>query len=283
MAGPSVWKGLGVAGSTSIVISDDEKKEIQQDVEDLEEEEDRPGWLPDGWIMEVYQGDDGTIYRYYTSPISGLTFTMKSEVLQYLFSGMDERFLESKNCAADNQLISFGSVPMGPEIATVPNISAGLVEISKKMMDLAAQLRAMAAQSAEPAAFIEEAEPLYGHAVALCSRGHVFKQHGWQQYLAVTLQPRGGGVTRGEALMFPLPAAPSPGVAAQPRPRRWDWRWRHRRWRPQRRRFPLQRRYNTVRAFGFQVLFSSDAALFPQVEAHVPVMVGAELGDVRAA
>ncbi|KAF2933141.1 hypothetical protein DAI22_04g059700 [Oryza sativa Japonica Group] len=42
---------------------------------------------------------------YYTSPISGLTFTMKSEVLQYLFSGMDERFLESKNCAADNQLI----------------------------------------------------------------------------------------------------------------------------------------------------------------------------------
>lgn len=63
MAGPSVWKGLGVAGSTSIVISDDEKKEIQQDVEDLEEEEERPGWLPDGWIMEVYQGDDGTIYR----------------------------------------------------------------------------------------------------------------------------------------------------------------------------------------------------------------------------
>nr|CAH67925.1 OSIGBa0138E08-OSIGBa0161L23.6 [Oryza sativa] len=113
MAGPSVWKGLGVAGSTSIVISDDEKKEIQQDVEDLEEEEERPGWLPDGWIMEVYQGDDGTIYRYYTSPISGLTFTMKSEVLQYLFSGMDERFLESKNCAADNQLIN-NSVYVSP-------------------------------------------------------------------------------------------------------------------------------------------------------------------------
>uniref|UniRef100_A0A0E0P6M6 Uncharacterized protein n=1 Tax=Oryza rufipogon TaxID=4529 RepID=A0A0E0P6M6_ORYRU len=163
---------------------------------------------------------------------------------------------------------------MGPEIATVPNISEGLVEISKKMMDLAAQLWAMAAQSAKPAAFIEEAEPLYRHAVALRLRGRVFKQHGWRQYLAVTLQPRGGGVTRGEVLMFPLPAAPSLGVATQPRPRRW---------RPQRRQFPLQRRYNTVRAFGFQALFSGDAALFPQVEAHVPVMVGAELGDVRAA
>ncbi|EAZ30036.1 hypothetical protein OsJ_14093 [Oryza sativa Japonica Group] len=88
MAGPSVWKGLGVAGSTSIVISDDEKKEIQQDVEDLEEEEERPGWLPDGWIMEVYQGDDGTIYRYYTSPISGLTFTMKSEFYVYPPAGV---------------------------------------------------------------------------------------------------------------------------------------------------------------------------------------------------
>lgn len=48
--------------------------------------------------------------QYYTSPISGLTFTMKSEVLQYLFSGMDERFLESKNCAADNQLIVSDSI-----------------------------------------------------------------------------------------------------------------------------------------------------------------------------
>uniref|UniRef100_A0A0D3FTL8 Uncharacterized protein n=1 Tax=Oryza barthii TaxID=65489 RepID=A0A0D3FTL8_9ORYZ len=172
---------------------------------------------------------------------------------------------------------------MGPEIATVPNISEGLVEISKKMMDLAAQLRAMAAQSAKPAAFIEEAEPLYRHAVALRSRGRVFKQHRWRQYLAVTLQPRGGGVTRGEVLMFPLPAAPSLGVATQPRPRRWDWQWCHRRWRPQQRRFPLQRRYNMVWAFGLQALFSGDAALFPQVEAHVPVMVGAELGDVRAA
>uniref|UniRef100_A0A0E0KNK5 MBD domain-containing protein n=1 Tax=Oryza punctata TaxID=4537 RepID=A0A0E0KNK5_ORYPU len=103
MADSSVWRGLGKAESASIVISDDEKEEIQQDAEDVEEE--RPGWLPDGWIMEVYQGDDGTIYRYYTSPLSGLTFTMKSEVLHYLFSGMDERFLESKNCAADNKLI----------------------------------------------------------------------------------------------------------------------------------------------------------------------------------
>uniref|UniRef100_A0A0E0F5K3 Uncharacterized protein n=1 Tax=Oryza meridionalis TaxID=40149 RepID=A0A0E0F5K3_9ORYZ len=38
---------------------------------------------------------------------------------------------------------------MGAEIAAVPNISKGLAEISKKMMDLAAQLRALAAHSAE--------------------------------------------------------------------------------------------------------------------------------------
>uniref|UniRef100_A0A0E0FA16 Tyrosine specific protein phosphatases domain-containing protein n=1 Tax=Oryza meridionalis TaxID=40149 RepID=A0A0E0FA16_9ORYZ len=104
------------------------------------------------------------------------------------------------------------------------------------MMDLAAQLRALAAQSAEPAAFVEEAEPLYRHAVTLRPRERVFKQHGWRQHSAVTLQPRGGSVTRGEVLMFPLPAAPTLGVAAQTRPRRWDWRWRHRRWRPQRQR-----------------------------------------------
>ena len=135
---------------------------------------------------------------------------------------------------------------MGAEIAAVPNISEGLAEISKKMMDLAAQLRALAAQLADPTAFLEEAEPLYRHAVTLRPRGRVFKQHGWGQHSVVTLQPRGDGVTRGEALMFPLPAAPSPGVAAQPRPRRWDWRWRRRHWRPQwwrrrRWRFPLRR------------------------------------------
>ncbi len=111
---------------------------------------------------------------------------------------------------------------MGAEIATVPNISEGLAEISEKMMDLAAQLRAMAAQSTEPTTFLEEAEPLYRHAVALHSRGRIFKQHGWRQHSAVTLQQRGSGVTRGEALMFPLPAAPSLRVAAQPRPCRWD-------------------------------------------------------------
>uniref|UniRef100_A0A0E0DBW8 Uncharacterized protein n=1 Tax=Oryza meridionalis TaxID=40149 RepID=A0A0E0DBW8_9ORYZ len=41
-------------------------------------------------------------------------------------------------------------------------------------MDLAAQLRAMAAQSAEPAAFIEEAEPLYRHAVAFPRMAAIF-------------------------------------------------------------------------------------------------------------
>uniref|UniRef100_I1PJ97 MBD domain-containing protein n=1 Tax=Oryza glaberrima TaxID=4538 RepID=I1PJ97_ORYGL len=54
--------------------------------------------------MEVYRGDDGTICRYYICPFSGITFTMKSEVLYYLFSEMDQSFLESKNCAVGNNL-----------------------------------------------------------------------------------------------------------------------------------------------------------------------------------
>ncbi|KAL5683096.1 hypothetical protein ACJX0J_009481, partial [Zea mays] len=41
---------------------------------------------------------------YYTSPISNYTFTMKSEVLEYLFSGTDERMLESKERGAENTL-----------------------------------------------------------------------------------------------------------------------------------------------------------------------------------
>nr|XP_025880540.1 uncharacterized protein LOC112936133 [Oryza sativa Japonica Group] len=60
--------------------------------------------LPDGWIMEVYLGDDGTIYRYYICPVSGRTFTMKSEVLHYLFSEMDQCFTESKNRAVGSNL-----------------------------------------------------------------------------------------------------------------------------------------------------------------------------------
>uniref|UniRef100_A0A0E0DB48 MBD domain-containing protein n=1 Tax=Oryza meridionalis TaxID=40149 RepID=A0A0E0DB48_9ORYZ len=54
--------------------------------------------------MEVYRGDDGTICRYYKCPFSEITFTMKSEVLYYLFSEMDQRFLESKNCVVGNNL-----------------------------------------------------------------------------------------------------------------------------------------------------------------------------------
>lgn len=66
--------------------------------------EELPDWLPDGWIMEIRHGDDDTIYRYYTSPISGYTFTMESEVLHYLFSGIDEDLLESKSCIEGDTL-----------------------------------------------------------------------------------------------------------------------------------------------------------------------------------
>uniref|UniRef100_A0A0D9ZHA9 MBD domain-containing protein n=1 Tax=Oryza glumipatula TaxID=40148 RepID=A0A0D9ZHA9_9ORYZ len=81
--------------------SEEATKNLQSDDDDVD---DRPGWLPDGWIMEVYRGDDGTFYRYYICPMSGSTFTMKSEVLHYLFSEMDQRFMESKNCAVGYNL-----------------------------------------------------------------------------------------------------------------------------------------------------------------------------------
>ncbi|KAK3145172.1 hypothetical protein QOZ80_4AG0324520 [Eleusine coracana subsp. coracana] len=75
--------------------------EMDEDGETLEEP---PGWLPDGWIMEAHCDDDGSIYRYYTSSMSGYTFYSKVETLHFLFSGMDERFMESKACAEDNEL-----------------------------------------------------------------------------------------------------------------------------------------------------------------------------------
>jgi hypothetical protein len=44
------------------------------------------------------------VIQYYTSPISDYTFTTQSEVLDYLFSGIDERMLKSKECAAEMTL-----------------------------------------------------------------------------------------------------------------------------------------------------------------------------------
>uniref|UniRef100_A0A0E0DB51 MBD domain-containing protein n=1 Tax=Oryza meridionalis TaxID=40149 RepID=A0A0E0DB51_9ORYZ len=42
--------------------------------------------------------------KYYICPLSGTTFTTKSEVLDYLFSEMDQCFLESKNHAVGSNL-----------------------------------------------------------------------------------------------------------------------------------------------------------------------------------
>lgn len=42
--------------------------------------------------------------QYYTSPVSGYTFSTDMEALDYLFSEMDERILESEACAEDNEL-----------------------------------------------------------------------------------------------------------------------------------------------------------------------------------
>uniref|UniRef100_A0A0D9YSM7 Uncharacterized protein n=1 Tax=Oryza glumipatula TaxID=40148 RepID=A0A0D9YSM7_9ORYZ len=118
---------------------------------------------------------------------------------------------------------------MGAEITVVLNISEGLAEISKKLMDLA-----LAAQSAEPAAFLEDAESSYWHVASLRPRGRVFKRHGWvsigdasclrhSRMRSPAHRPgssamafcnhAGVGVTHGEALTLPRAAAQVPRVA----------------------------------------------------------------------
>ncbi|XP_044964133.1 uncharacterized protein LOC123424566 [Hordeum vulgare subsp. vulgare] len=76
-------------------------EEVDENAEALKE---APFWLPDGWIINVRHGDDGSTYRYYTSPVSDYTFSTDMEALDYLFSEMDERILESEACAEDNEL-----------------------------------------------------------------------------------------------------------------------------------------------------------------------------------
>ncbi|KAF6999042.1 hypothetical protein CFC21_015116 [Triticum aestivum] len=78
-----------------------EEVEFDENAEALKE---APFWLPDGWIINVRHGDGGSIYRYYTSPVSEYTFSTEMEALDYLFSEMDERILESEACAEDNEL-----------------------------------------------------------------------------------------------------------------------------------------------------------------------------------
>lgn len=52
--------------------------------------------------MIFFHAFEPSLMQYYTSPISGYTFNMKSEVLDYLFSQADERILESKESGAEN-------------------------------------------------------------------------------------------------------------------------------------------------------------------------------------
>nr|CAH67758.1 H0124E07.5 [Oryza sativa] len=91
---------MGKSPSVGILDDDDrdEVKSSEEATKNLQSDDDdvdgRPGWLPDGWIME-----------YYICPLSGTTFTTKSEVLDYLFSEMDQCFLESKNHAVGSNLM----------------------------------------------------------------------------------------------------------------------------------------------------------------------------------
>ncbi|KAJ1270294.1 hypothetical protein BS78_06G042900 [Paspalum vaginatum] len=96
-------------GKEDVVIEN--LDEVDEDLGSLDE---LPGWLPDGWIMEICQEDNGSIYRYYTSPVSGYTFTSKMETLHYLFSGVEERMLETQANARDDELhVSYAWLPCG--------------------------------------------------------------------------------------------------------------------------------------------------------------------------
>ncbi|KAI4968867.1 hypothetical protein ZWY2020_046197 [Hordeum vulgare] len=87
-------------------ISDVEEVKLLEDVKGKMEDVvvEPPDWLPDGWIMEVRRGDDGALYQYYICPVSGVRFRMKSEVLNYLFSEMDEHYIEANDSVAHSML-----------------------------------------------------------------------------------------------------------------------------------------------------------------------------------
>ncbi|XBI41332.1 hypothetical protein VPH35_125804 [Triticum aestivum] len=97
-------------------VSDVEEVKLLEDVKGKMEDAvvEAPDWLPDGWIMEVQRGDDGALYKYFISPVSGAKFRMKSDVLNYLFSEMDEHYLEAKDSVDHKMLPAFAEfVPKG--------------------------------------------------------------------------------------------------------------------------------------------------------------------------
>ncbi|XP_039771454.1 uncharacterized protein LOC120639658 isoform X5 [Panicum virgatum] len=103
-ASPPGWPGRAREKASFVISNDDKLKQpvgadkqdrqgrdivVVEEPDEMDEDsrslEEPPGWLPDGWIME-----------HYTSPVSGYTFTSKMETIEYLFSGMEERMLESQ-------------------------------------------------------------------------------------------------------------------------------------------------------------------------------------------
>ncbi|XBI44370.1 hypothetical protein VPH35_109009 [Triticum aestivum] len=96
-------------------ISDVEEVKLVKDVKGKLEDAvvEPPEWLPDGWIMEVQRDDDGALYKYFICPVPGAKFRMKAEVLNYLFSEMDERYLEAKDHVDHNMLLSHEWLPKG--------------------------------------------------------------------------------------------------------------------------------------------------------------------------
>ncbi|KAM0865213.1 hypothetical protein ACQ4PT_043432 [Festuca glaucescens] len=83
------------------------KAKVPEDVKENMKEDmaQTPDWLPDGWVMEVKRGEDGALYQYFVSHISGSKFRMKAEVLNYLFSEMDEHWIQSNEKAERSSML----------------------------------------------------------------------------------------------------------------------------------------------------------------------------------
>uniref|UniRef100_A0ACD5YAX8 Uncharacterized protein n=1 Tax=Avena sativa TaxID=4498 RepID=A0ACD5YAX8_AVESA len=93
-------RGLPISDEgMELKVPEDVQEKVEEDVEQP------PDWLPDGWIMEVKRGDDGASYQYFVSPVSGCRFMMKAEVLNYLFSEMDEHWIQSKKSAESRSFL----------------------------------------------------------------------------------------------------------------------------------------------------------------------------------
>ncbi|KAJ1273523.1 hypothetical protein BS78_06G287400 [Paspalum vaginatum] len=149
---------MGSSRNSPIVISDDEEEPVlqapaavatvvvpgpdEQEQPVAAEDEEWPGWLPDGFEMEGYYLEDGKFQATsYTCPASGFSFSMKSEVLQYCHSGALQRAVEAKATLDDKTTLQGKYAWLRGKHGWVLEIRAGQGESKNKMFKFYAHLR----------------------------------------------------------------------------------------------------------------------------------------------